>query len=118
MIDRPKTIICDIDGTILKHHGNLTKQFTTPPELLPGTIEKLNEWDRKGHQIILLTGRKESMRKMTEEQLANLGIFYDKLVMGVTSGERILINDEKPTGEKTAFAVSIKRNLGIKDIDV
>lgn len=118
MIDRPKTIICDIDGTILKHHGNLTKQFTTPAELLPGTIEKLNEWDRKGYQIILLTGRKEPMRKTTEEQLANLGIFYDKLVMGVTSGERILINDEKPTGEKTAFAVSIKRNFGIKDVDV
>lgn len=118
MIGRPKTIICDIDGTLIKHHGNLTQQLLNDPEALPGTIEKLNEWDRKGYQIILITGRKEPMRKITEEQLVKLGIVYDKLVMGVTSGERILINDSKPTGEKTAFAVCVERNLGILGINI
>ena len=118
MINRPKTIICDIDGTLIKHHGSLTKQMQCDPEILPGTIEKISEWDSKGYHIILITGRKESMRKITEQQLSSLGIVYDKLVMGVTSGERILINDNKPTGEKTAFAICVERNIGLHGIDV
>lgn len=118
MIGRPKTIICDIDGTLIKHHGNLSQQLLKEPELLPGTLEKLNEWDRKGYQIILLTGRKESMRKITEEYLSKMGIFYDKLIMGVTSGERVLINDNKPSGQKTAFAVCIERNEGLKEVEL
>ena len=36
---RPKTIFCDIDGTLIKHNrpGNLCKSDT---EILEGTIEK------------------------------------------------------------------------------
>jgi len=119
MLNRPKTIICDIDGTLIKHHGNLTEQILVNPEILQGTIEKLNEWDRKGYKIILLTGRKESMRKITKMQLLKLGIFYDQLVMGATNGERIIINDFKENNETlTASAICIKRNFGIKNIDI
>jgi hypothetical protein len=35
-------------------------------ELLEGTIEKLLEWDKKGYNIILTTGRKESLSSITE----------------------------------------------------
>ena len=116
---RPKTIFCDIDGTLVKHHipTKNTDTFNIL-QLLPGTIEKFSEWDAKGYNIILTTGRRESMRKATEEQLAEVGIFYDKLIMGIGGGDRIVINDNKPDGRQTAFAFNIERDKGIKDIEI
>ena len=116
---RPKTIFCDIDGTLVKHE--LPWKNATPKkklELLSGTIEKFSEWDAKGHCIILVTGRKESLRKNTERQLSEAGIIYDKLIMGIGGGPRVLINDDKPNGDKTAFAINIKRDHGIKGIEI
>ena len=63
-----KTIICDIDGTLIRQDGNCYGQITGAPVLLAGTIEKLYEWERKNFNIILITGRKESTRKITEKQ--------------------------------------------------
>jgi len=112
-----KTIFLDIDGCILKHQGNLSQQILSKPELLYGTIEKLNEWDADGHKIILTTGRKESMRKFTEEQLLSFGIYYDQLVMGCNRGERIIINDLKVNSSvKVTTSIELLRNQGIGDI--
>lgn len=119
MNNKPLTILCDLDGTIIEHRGDLYKQYVEAPVLIEGTIEKFTEWDRKGYNIILTTGRRESMRKKTEEQLESLGIFYDQLVMGVKGGNRILINDMKENSdEPTAIAINIKRNEGIKNINI
>lgn len=120
MIDtRPKTIFCDIDGTLVKHDPpSLTAKPDYKMEVLEGTIEKLMEWDKKGYNIILTTGRKESLRKTTEEQLSSIGIFYDQLVMGIGGGDRIVVNDDKPDGRQTAFAINLERNKGIKDINI
>ena len=116
-MEMKKTLFLDIDGCLIKHNGNLSTQILSEPELLTGTLEKLNEWEADGHRIILTTGRKESMRKYTEEQLLKLGIFYDQLVMGLNRGERIVINDSKPNNDMvTASAVQIERNVGIKNI--
>ena len=116
---RPKTIICDIDGTLVKHSKpNISALKSYIPELLDGTLDKLNEWERSGYNIILLTGRKESMRKVTENQLTQLGIYYDQLIMGVGGGPRFLINDYKPDGTEAAFAINIERNKGIKNIKI
>tara|TARA_R110001592_G_scaffold171881_1_gene410314 strand:- start:2745 stop:3110 length:366 start_codon:yes stop_codon:yes gene_type:complete len=117
---RPITIFCDIDGTLVKHESPF---IATKPdfkmELLPGTISKLEEWDRAGHNIILTTGRRESMRKETERQLTEVGIIYDYLLMGIKGGKRYLINDRKPYGGNDyAFAVNIQRNQGIEDINL
>jgi hypothetical protein len=117
MEKRPKTIFCDIDGTLIKHHGNLTKAMLNPGELLDGTIETLNVWEKKGYKIILTTGRKESMRSSTEKLLFDLGIFYDLLIMGIGGGERVLINDRKPDSDfDTCFAYNLTRNVGVKDL--
>jgi hypothetical protein len=58
------------------------------------------------------------MRKITESQLSEIGIFYDYLIMGITSGPRVLINDKKPDNEMTAFSFNLIRNEGIKNIDI
>jgi hypothetical protein len=116
---RPKTIFCDIDGTLFHHSGDLHKQTMLKPGLLDGVKEKIVEWDRKGYNIILTTGRKESCRKVTEEQLAHAGIFYDQLVMGLGGGCRVLINDLKPNSETpTAVAINLERNKGVKNVEV
>lgn len=114
---RPKTIFCDIDGTLIKHDPpNIAFKSDYKMILLEGTIEKLIEWDRLGYNIILTTGRKESLREITKRQLEDVGIFYDQLIMGVGGGERCLINDMKPDGAITAEAINLPRNAGIGNI--
>tara|TARA_R110000803_G_scaffold202795_1_gene268106 strand:+ start:1361 stop:1717 length:357 start_codon:yes stop_codon:yes gene_type:complete len=117
---RAKTIICDIDGVILTHlNAGMHSQLLDNPLALKGSVEKLSEWDSLGYNIILLTGRRESSRRITEEYLENLGVFYDQLIMGVGGGSRILINDRKPNRqEDTAFAVNLTRNQGLKNVEL
>ena len=117
-MEMKKTLFLDIDGCLIKHHGNLTTQILFDVEILDGTIKKLNEWESEGHKIVLITGRKESMRTITEKQLLSVGIFYDQLIMGIARGERVIINDDKPSSPSmiTAKAIMIKRNEGIKNI--
>jgi phosphoglycolate phosphatase-like HAD superfamily hydrolase len=117
-MDRPKTIICDIDGTLFKHNGDICSQHLGTPVLLPGVKESLQNWDRKGYHIILVTGRREGVRTDTERQLSEAGVFYDTLVMGVGGGVRVLVNDKKPDGnEDTAVCVNLIRNIGIKELE-
>ncbi len=116
---RPKTIFCDIDGTLVKHDPpSRTSKPDYKMTLLEGTTETLLEWDKAGFNIILTTGRKESLRKVTEKQLSEVGIFYDQLVMGIGGGPRILINDCKDNGDQYASAINLTRNSGIKDIEL
>ena len=114
-MERPKTIFCDIDGTLWNHIGNISEQATHEGHyLLPNTKEAIDKWDKLGYQIILTTGRKESLRKKTEDELLRVGIVYDKLIMGLGGGVRILINDRKPNGTKnTCYAVNLVRNKGL-----
>ena len=114
-----KTLFVDIDGCLIKHRGNLSEQMFGDVEVLPGVLEKLNEWNIKEYKIILATGRPESTRELTERQLQCAGIFYDQLIMGLGRGERIIINDRKPTGsEAVASGIEVMRNEGLGDVKV
>ena len=116
---RPKTIFCDIDGTLIEHAVPWESSLPSfKMKILPGTLEKLADWDRKGYNIILTTGRRESLRKVTEQQLSEVGIFYDQLIMGIGGGMRILINDLKPNSDITAEAINLNRNQGIQQIEI
>ena len=69
-MERPKTIFCDIDGTLQDHVGGVPEQATVKEHnLLPNTKEAIDKWDRLGYRIILTTGRKESLRPKTEKEL-------------------------------------------------
>lgn len=116
----PSTIISDIDGTLFQHKGDITKQHFYPGKelLLPGTLDKIRNWNKNGFYILLVSGRKESTRKHTEQQLSDAGIIYDSLILGVTSGNRIIINDMKSNStEPTCQAVNVERNEGLKNYD-
>jgi mannose-6-phosphate isomerase-like protein (cupin superfamily) len=113
-----KTIFCDIDGTILKHKGDIKKNLLETPEILDKVNEKFKEWDKNNYKIILITGRKEGNREQTKEQLKSLGIVYDELIMGLPNGDRIIINDKKENGiEYTAYAYNLVRNEGMNNIN-
>ena len=119
-MSKSKTIFCDIDGTLITHMGGCHNQIINNNQsiLLPNTIDAIQLWDKLGYNIILTSGRKEGMRKMTEEQLINLGISYDKLIMGIGSGDRIIINDRKENGKNnTCYAINTVRNKGINYYD-
>lgn len=114
-IRTPALILLDIDGTLVEHRGSHYTQIKRKPKVLPGVKEWLEQWDKTGCRIVLLTGRRESSRAHTEKQLLDMGIFYDVLVMGVGNGPRYLFNDMKK-GRKnpTAIAVNLKRNEGLR----
>jgi hypothetical protein len=119
-----KTIIIDVDGTILEHRGGGLAGQHGDLAVLPGVRKKWEEWNAKGYNIIVLTGRKESMREETERQLFRWHLAYDQLVMGVGGGPRVLINDLKPGDDidnpkmPTAVAVNLVRNTGLDGIEV
>lgn len=106
--NKPKTIFCDLDGTILKHVHRYSDINSLEAELLEGVISKFNEWDSIGHKIILTTARKESARDVTEFHLHKLGVPYDYILMGITSGVRVLINDKL---SQSSFDRSVAINL-------
>jgi hydroxymethylpyrimidine pyrophosphatase-like HAD family hydrolase len=116
-MDKPKTIFCDLDGTLVKHSNPVDVQNPNLElEVLPGTHERLIEWDTKGYYIVITTGRKESARQPTIKQLSRAGILYDQLIMGFGGGDRILINDRKRDSDRdTAYVINLKRNKGLLD---
>ena len=117
--EKPKTIFCDIDGTLVKHAHRFSDLKDTEPILLPGVREKFNQWDSQGHKIILCTARKESAREMTESHLRMLGLCWDILIMGVTSGQRVLINDKLNVAHPDrAIGINVITNEGFENIEL
>ena len=113
-----KTIICDIDGTLVKytgegHLGIMNKEH----ELLPGVLGRMRRWEVQGHRIILITGRRESIRERTESELRRLGIPFDVLLMGYADEGRFLINDLGYNGKVKGFAVNVERDKGWNNFD-
>ena len=112
----PKTIFCDLDGTLTKHPTDVAKIQNPDYELevLPGVKEFLYTIDVNSYHLVITTGRKESARESTIKQLQRAGILYDQLIMGFGGGDRILINDRKPNSDRdTACAINVDRNSGI-----
>lgn len=104
-----KTWLIDLDGTVVKHNGHMTDGYDT---FLPGAEEFLKSIP-EDDILIILTARKEEYRKRTLSFLEENGIAYDHLIFNLPAGERILVNDIKPKGLKTAVAMNIERDKGI-----
>jgi hypothetical protein len=107
-----KTLFCDIDGTLIKNSGQyFVPRWGTQPPLEANVAHLKNLYARGRTQIILTTTRPESLRAMTEKQLTEAGIPYDKLVLGIWHGQRVVINDYAKTNPfPSALAVNLKRN--------
>ena len=70
---RPKTIFCDLDGTLVEHSNPIDIQNPNLIlKVLPFVHERLREWDTKGYFIISWSRK---FRKSTQEQLRKFVLF-------------------------------------------
>lgn len=104
-----KTWILDIDGTLVKHNGYKIDGFDT---LLDG-VEEFFEQLSPDDKVILLTARKEEYLPALKEFLSQNNIHYDVLLTDMPMGERILVNDRKPSGLDMAFAINKDRDKSL-----
>ena len=118
MRERAKTIVCDIDGTLIVHKGNILEQHLIEPDVLPAVHEALQAWETAGYTIILTTGRRECTRQQTIEQLVKAKIIYDHLILGCATGVRVIINDCKPDGTLATEALNVNRNVGFSEKEI
>jgi len=109
----PHLWLIDIDGTIVSHNGHIYDQ----EKLLPGVKEFWNSIPIID-TIILLTARDDSYTSHTTKWLKRNQLRFDRIIFGLPTGERILINDSKESGLHTAIALNICRNAGLNKVTV
>ena len=114
-----KTIICDIDGTLLDYqHDTIPESGKTKAHIaLPGVIARMRAWEVSGSRIIIITGRRESERERTVAELKQHHIPYDVLLMGYADTGRVLINDINWKGRVKAHAINLNRDEGFENIE-
>ena len=105
----PKTWIFDVDGTIVRHNGHLTREGD---QLLPG-VKELFESIPATDVIVLMTARKAEYQGSLKRFLVKNNIRFDYLLTDMPQGERILVNDRKPSGLQTAYAVNKNRDQAL-----
>lgn len=102
----PKTWVFDLDGTLLKHNGYKIDGYDT---VLDGAVEYLQKLP-ENDKIVLFTSRTEEYRQMTVDFLKTAGIRYDVILFDMPMGERIMVNDRKPSGLDMAVALNLDRD--------
>ena len=102
----PKTWIFDLDGTIVKHNGYKIDGDDT---LLDGAKEYLETISAEDY-ILILTSRTDEYKESTLSFLRDNSIRYDDIIFNMPMGERIVVNDRKPSGIDMAVAVNIDRD--------
>ncbi len=102
----PKTWILDLDGTVLKHNGY---KIDGHDSFLKGSLEFLRSIS-PNDMIVFITSRKKDCAALTESFLKQHGIRYNSIIYEAPYGERVLINDNKPSGLKMAYAICTKRD--------
>jgi hypothetical protein len=108
-----KTWLFDLDGTLVRHNGYKYGK----DELLPGVPDFFKSV-KENDTVVILTSRKEEFRSVTERFLNENNIRYDKIIFNLPVGERVLFNDSKPSGLRTAVSVSLDRDRGLEGMEV
>ena len=101
-----KTWILDIDGTLVKHNGYKIDGYDTLLDGVSDFFKALSSDDK----VVLLTARKKEYIPALKQFLAKNNIRYDMLLSDMPVGERILVNDRKPSGLDMSFAINKKRD--------
>ena len=100
------TWFIDIDGTICKHNGYKIDGHDT---LLPG-VKGFFDSLSKDDLVILITSRTDEYKESTIRFLKDNGIRYNQIIFNAPYGERIVVNDNKPSGLEMSKAVTFERD--------
>lgn len=107
------TWILDLDGTLVRHNGYREGK----DKWLPGALEFLKAIPEDDF-ILLLTAREEAAREQTLAFLEEFGVRFNSILFEIPMGERILVNDTKPSGLPCAHCIKPQRNEGLVGIKV
>lgn len=107
------TWILDLDGTLVEHNG-----YKNGGDKLLAGVRKFLDSIPKDDFILILTAREEEAREQTLKFLTENGIRFNEIIFEMPMGERILINDTKPSGLKCAHSINTERNQGLKDLSI
>jgi len=102
----PKTWVFDLDGTLLKHNGYKLDGVDT---VIPGALEYLATIPAED-KIVIFTSRTDEYKQMTLNFLQENSIRYDVILFNMPMGERIIVNDRKPSGLDMSVAINIDRD--------
>ena len=103
----PKTWIFDLDGTLLKHNGYKIDGKDTLLDGAKAYIDGIPQEDK----IIIFTSRTDEYKQMTLQFLNENNIRYDEILFNMPMGERIVVNDRKPSGIDMAVALNTDRDI-------
>lgn len=104
------TWILDLDGTIVKHNGY---KIDGKDSFLSGAKEFLDGIPEKD-MVVFLTSRADEYKELTIEFLKENHVRYDHIIFNAPYGERILINDDKPSGLNMSIAIAKDRDSGVE----
>ena len=108
-----KTWFFDVDGVLVKHNGHLHGADVW----LDSTLEFLKSLSSED-KIILTTSRKPEDVNFLIEELKSKGVQIYSVITELPHGERIVVNDSKPSGLRTAFSIPLERDAGMTDVVV
>ena len=105
----PKTWFLDVDGTIVEHNTQFSGETI---EFLPNVEDFLVKLGNND-SIVLTSARKFDNIEFIANYIEKISpAKVVKVIEEIGVGERILVNDEKPSGLKTAYSLNVKRNNG------
>ncbi len=109
---RKPTHYFDIDGTVI-YQPDGPEGFCLENGATPNAVNLVNALVDDGHCVIFTTARDEEFYESTKAQLDRCGFKYDRLLMRVGSGKRVVWNNTKTHTNDTAGAVVVQKNMGI-----
>ena len=107
------TWLLDLDGTIVEHNGY---KIFGEDRFLDGAEEFLKSIP-EGDMIVFITSRKNEYKALTEKFLKDHKVRYDYIIYEAPYGERVLINDKKPSGLCMGYVLNKGRNEDVS-IDI
>ena len=105
----PHTWFIDLDGTVFLHNEYRTNNKDT---LCNSYVTKFFQDVHINDFIVFTTSRSKKYSTLCENSIKKVLSIKQKYIViyDLPHGERILINDKKPSGLETSISISIDRN--------
>jgi hypothetical protein len=104
-------LFVDIDGVLVQRASKYTGNEWGNTKPITQNIQILNKARDNGAYIIITTSRSSSSSHVTETQLQQVGMCWDKIIYDLPASQRILINDFAPSAPyPSCSAINIPRD--------